>query len=198
MKATVKERIRILDFDIEARPLSYLGSDFTTREITAIAWCWVGEGSEPEVRAIPEVSIIKMLGDFLKVYNQAGMVTGHYVRGYDLPTINGALLELGEAPLQSKLAHDTSIDLIKRSGISGSQENLGAMLGLDAPKIGMNQHKWRTANRLTKEGIALTKERVVGDVIQHMELRAALLAQGSLGPPRMWTSSPTPYASYTP
>ena len=29
--------LRVLDFDIENRPLSYLGSDFTTAEVTAIA-----------------------------------------------------------------------------------------------------------------------------------------------------------------
>jgi hypothetical protein len=31
---------RVLDFDIENRPLTYLGSDFTTAEVTAIAWAW--------------------------------------------------------------------------------------------------------------------------------------------------------------
>ena len=57
------------------------------------------------------------------------------------------------------------------------------MLGIDAPKVQMDQKKWREANRLTPEGIALTKERVVGDVIQHMELRNALIELGWLDPP---------------
>jgi hypothetical protein len=36
------ERLRVLDFDIENRPLSYLGMDFTTAEITSIAASFEG------------------------------------------------------------------------------------------------------------------------------------------------------------
>ena len=40
-RLVVRQRpMRVLDFDIENRPLSYLGSDFTTAEVTAIAWAW--------------------------------------------------------------------------------------------------------------------------------------------------------------
>src|SRR5690606_12970728 len=34
--------MRILDFDLENRPLSYLGEDWTSAEITAIGWSWIG------------------------------------------------------------------------------------------------------------------------------------------------------------
>jgi hypothetical protein len=67
-----------------------------------------------------------------------------------------------------------------------SQENLGAMLGIEAPKVKMNMAKWREANRLTQKGLALTYERVAGDVIQHVQLRQALIERKLIGPPRVW------------
>ena len=62
------------------------------------------------------------------------------------------------------------------------------MLGLNYPKVKMDQTKWRSANRLTPEGLALTRERVVGDVLQHIELRQRLLDLGYLCPPTLWSS----------
>jgi DNA polymerase elongation subunit (family B) len=176
---------RILDFDIENRPLSYLGSDFTTADITAIAAGWSDE-DEVKVWALGEVSQKKMLTEFVKLYNQADIVTGHFIRDHDLPHINASLMELGLDSLSEKLTSCTKRDLIKRKGISASQESLGAMVGLDAPKVHMSQVDWREANRLTKVGIAKTKERVSGDIVQHKQLREALVARNWLRPPKMW------------
>jgi len=97
-----------------------------------------------------------------------------------------AMLEYGLPPLAAKLTSDTKIDLIKRKGLSASQENLSAALGVPAAKVHMSNADWRTANRLTKKGLALTHKRVVGDVLQHMQLRRALIERGLLGPARMW------------
>jgi hypothetical protein len=80
------------------------------------------------------------------------MVTGHFLLGHDLPMIAGALLELGMPPLPDMLVQDTKVHLLRMKGISKSQESLGAMLGLESPKVQMNQAKWRAANRLTPEG----------------------------------------------
>jgi hypothetical protein len=52
----------------------------------------------------------------------------------------------------------------------------------------MNQSKWRAANRLTPEGLAEVRQRVTGDVRQHIELRRELLALGYLCNPKMWHS----------
>jgi hypothetical protein len=81
---------------------------------------------------------------------------------------------------------DTKVDLKPFDALSKSQESLAGMLGIDAPKIQMDQTKWRAANRLTPEGVALTKERVSGDVVQHMQLRDALIEAGMLNPPELW------------
>lgn len=189
--------VRILDFDVEARPLSWIGGDFVSKEITAIAWRFVDE-PETQVRTAEwfwarsdaewESNYAEMLLDFLEAYNQADIVTGHYIRGFDLPTINGALLENGFEPLASKLTQDTKGGLAKRHGVSVSQQSLGAMLRLERDKEAMDQGQWRRANRLTPEGVAETRRRVVGDVEQHIEMRRELLELGWLGPPIMWHS----------
>lgn len=177
--------LRILDFDIENRPLNYGGMDFTFSDITAIAAGWVNE-RKVYCWALGEVDTITILNEFVAMYDQADVVTGHFIRNHDLPIINGALIEFGLPPLSEKLSSDTKNDLVRRKGISASQESLSDMLGLSAPKIQMNQKAWREGNRLTPEGIALTKKRCVGDIRQHKQLRAALVEANLLGPPRLW------------
>ena len=48
-------KLKILDFDIENRPLSYGGQDFTFSDITAIAASWINE-NKVHVWALGEVS----------------------------------------------------------------------------------------------------------------------------------------------
>lgn len=179
---------KILCFDLEARPLSWINQDFVSKEVTAIAarfvgekktYCWLLGEDEPE----------DMIEGFLELYNQADMITGHYIRSYDLPLFNSFLTEYGYSPLPSKLSHDTKNDLLKRQGTSNSQENLADMLGVESGKVKMTQSDWREANRLYPSGIQKTKRRVIGDIDQHIELRAKLLEQGMLGPPKVWKSA---------
>lgn len=190
--------MRVLDFDIENRPLSYLGSDFTTGEITAIAWAWCDQPDDVQCSLLGEDEPVTMLTKFVAAYNRADMVTGHYITGHDLGYINGALMESRMPVLADKLVQDTKTALVRRKGMSGSQENLAAMLLLEHDKVKMNQIKWRAANRLTREGLALTRERVVGDVQQHMEMRRTLLELGYLGPPVLWRGGTAPVEAYTP
>lgn len=189
---------RVLDWDIENRPLSYLGSDFTTGEVTAIAWAWTDRPDRVTVRLLGETTLPEILSEFVDAYNQADMVTGHYITGHDLPMINGALVELGMPILGDKLVMDTKTSFIKSKGISLSQESIGAMLRLDHSKVQMNQVRWRAANRLTKPGLKLVRERVVGDVQQHIEMFHELTAKGYLGAPRMWRSGSSQIPAYAP
>lgn len=182
-------KLRILDCDIENRPLAYLGGDFTTSEITAIAACFDGEPKTMRVWLLGRDKPAEMLEAFRKMYDQADMVTGHYIRGHDLPKINGAMIEHGLELLAEKLTCDTKLDLVSHGGeISASQENLATALGLDhlSPKVHMSNAQWREANRLTQAGLRLSELRARGDVIQHMALRKALVARGLLGPPKVW------------
>lgn len=200
--------MRILDFDIECRPLSYLGSDFTTGEVTGIAAAWIVGGrargakswllGDFEIGDTLEEQAFTMLDGFVSMYDKADMVTGHFIRGYDLPVLNGMLLDNGWSPLTSKLSHDTKNDLKKRKYVSASQENLAAALGIPRPKIHMNQQMWREANRLGREGIALTGKRVVGDVRQHVQMREELLRREWLDKPKIWKSSGALTGAYIP
>lgn len=203
MRLARKAAQGVLDFDVECRPLSWYGGDWVTKEITAIAWAWISPRNPAKVsgrvecRLLGDVGLYDLIGEFTAVFAAADIVTGHYIRGFDLPLINGAALELGLPPLPATLAQDTKGDLVRFSGLSKSQENLGALLGLKHPKVGMNQATWRAANRLEPGGLEATRRRVVGDVRQHVEMRAALLDRGVLGPPRPWSSgagsAPVPY-----
>lgn len=183
-------KLRILDLDIENRPLSYLGQGFTTSEITAIAYCWDGEPKSMEcwlLSRTDQYTAIEMLERVYEKYCDADMVTGHYIKMHDLPHINGALLEYGMSPLPEKLVCDTKMDLIKKGDIfSASQENLCAMFGLKEPKIHMNAVLWREANRLTPAGLEATYKRAVGDVLQHMALRKELVKRDLLKAPKVW------------
>jgi len=179
-------RLRVLDWDLENRPLNYAGEDFTFSEITAIAWKFIGEPGPIQCLCLGEVPHRTMLLGFVAAYVQADMVTGHNIVKHDLRLLNGALLEEGLSPLPPKLTCDTYTDLKRKGGVSGSQENLAKMLGVRVSKVGMGQADWREANRLTPEGIDKTRRRVVGDVKQHIALRRELLKRDWLKPPRVW------------
>lgn len=178
-------RLRILDFDIENRPLTYIGNDFTTSDVTAIAarfvdrrrmYCWL----------LGRHSYRAMLGGFRELYDQADIVVGHYIREHDLPILNGAMIEFGLPALGPKLTCDTKLDYVRAKGVSESQENMSEEFGVDAPKVHMSGHGWRIANRLEAKGIRLAKARVTGDVNQNILLREALLKRDLLGPPQVW------------
>jgi hypothetical protein len=188
---------RVLDFDIENRPLSYLGSDFTTAEVTAIAWAWCDRPEDVSVYLLGETPLHDILSRFCVAYNHADMVTGHYIIGHDLPMINGGLMECRLPLLGDKAVQDTKIGLPRTKGLSLSQESLAAMFRLEHAKQSMNQAQWRSANRLTPEGIAEVRRRVVGDVTQHIALRRELLALGYLRSPSVWRPGTAP-VEYTP
>lgn len=173
---------RVLDFDIENRPLSYRG-DWPTADVTAIAWSFVGE-KKVHCCALGEIDYVGMLSEFRAAYDEATMVSGHNIRKHDLAIVNGALIEFGLPVLDEKLTEDTLRDLVRTSGLPRDQESLCDMFGIRAPKFRMSQHKWRLANRL--QDVELAKKRACGDVIQHKQLAALLKERGLLKPPKRW------------
>jgi hypothetical protein len=187
-------QLSVLDFDIECRPLSWYGGDWVTKEVTAIGCQWVTPAGDGDwsVWLLGEDEPEAMLVGFREWFDRADMVTGHYISGFDLPVLNGAMIEFGLPPLGSKMTSDTKRDLVRFSGLSKSQENLAALFELEHPKVQMNQAKWRSANRLEPEGIEMTYERVIGDVRQHIELRAELIRRQALGPAKMWRPDSRP------
>jgi hypothetical protein len=189
-------RLRILDFDVEARPLAWYGGDFVTKQPTVISWKFINEREKIQVAYIGESdrsSLVlqeerAMLEAFRVAYDAADIVTGHFIRGFDLPLLDGALMRLGSRPLGDKLSQDTKLDLAKAQGISKSQENLGAMFELEHPKVQMNTSSWAEANMLLPHGIEVAKKRCMGDVRQHIEMRSIMVQRGALRAPTLWTN----------
>ena len=188
-------KLRTLDFDLECRPMAWYGGDFVTKQPTVIAWKFIGERGPVQVAWIGESdrsSMVpyeerEMIEAFLEAYDRAELVTGHFIRGFDLPVINGARIRLGGGPIDKKLSSDTKLDLTKASGMSKSMENLSAMFEAKHQKYSMNTTKWFEANSLLPEGIELAKKRCVEDVKEHIELRERLLEIGALRPPIVWS-----------
>src|SRR5687767_5803841 len=180
MITITKRKVRILDFDIENRPLSYWYSDRPTAEVTAIAWSF-NDTDDVHTYILGRDDTRNGFERFMEAYDEATAVTGHYIRKHDLRILNGAMLEEGLRPLSSKLTIDTKLDLVTQGDLPATQEHLAEMYGVGAPKIHMTQMMWREANRLTREGLKKTYDRVVGDVVQHKELRTVLANKGLLG-----------------
>lgn|GEM_PF-3303125 len=189
--------LRILDWDIENRPLTYWVPDMPTAQITSIASMWVGDHDSLRVdyMLLPdstEDDERAMLGRFIERYNEADMVTGHYIRRHDLPITNAMLYELDLPLMKAKLSCDTKLDLFKKADLPATQEFLidtlkpKCELGIPLEKFHMSQTSWREANRLTPRGIELTRRRVLSDVHAHSHLRRSMLDRGYLRAPSVW------------
>ena len=181
--------LRVLDFDIETRRIGFhnggrFNPDGCEPVIIAAAW----EGEEPMTFSLAstwrEKDARRMVAWFRKLYDEADKITGHYVRKFDLPILNGACLEWGLPPLGPKVVIDTKTDLVDIAGMSASQENLSSLKALEESKFHMNDNWWRKVARLTPEGLDLARTRVTADVLQHQRLRAELSEW--LAQPREW------------
>lgn len=183
-----KKKLRILHFDCESRPLSFWIPDGPpTAEITAIASCWADDLGSMTVHLLGRDEPKNMFQFFQERYAEADLVTGHYVRKFDLPLLNAMLMEAGLPQLSAKLVSDTKEDMRKKSSLPATQEYLSELFGIPAPKIQMSQHTWRNANRLNDPNwIQRTEQRVSGDVIQHMLLRSEMIKRDLLKTPRLW------------
>lgn len=206
MHLEAKRPALILDVDVECRPMAWYAGDWTTKEITAIAWRFIDFSADAEKHLNKLEAETKFwlltpsrtwaehvnkrrrgMELFLRDYAKADMVTGHYIRGFDLPLINATCARLGLPMLGGVLAHDTKNDLMRMHGLSKSQENLAAYFDMKHEKEKMNTHLWEVGNSLVAEGRHETKRRVVGDVNQHIEFRQSLLKSGYLNPPQYWS-----------
>src|SRR4051812_23723135 len=94
MFSVATQKLRILDFDTECRPMHY-NEWRPESQITAIAWSWIGK-DKVHVRALDQDARNEsdMLTDFLDAYDRADIVTGHYIRKHDLPLLNDHVMRL--------------------------------------------------------------------------------------------------------
>jgi hypothetical protein len=180
------KRLNLLTLDWECLPGHWIGSDYVSRVVTALAWTW-GYDTEITVMTHYDFSRANMATVFAQLIAMADIVTGHWVTGFDLPVGNGARLRENLPPmLDGVMASDTKAHLAKTSGRSLSQKNLSASLGVAAPKIDVTLKDWEEFNLRTPGYKEAGEARVVGDVRQHLEMRRALIDLGWLMAPQMW------------
>lgn len=156
-------------------------------QMTAIAWSWVGEDKvHCEVLEQDLSNEWEMLGTFLDAYNQADIVTGHYLLKHDLPLLVDHCMRLGFPLPKPVMVSDTKIHAPKVKGLGMSQENLSVTFGVSAEKHHMTGAQWRVANALDPAGRESSRKRVVDDVLQNKQLRVLLLERGWLKAPSRW------------
>jgi len=176
--------------------LAYWYDGQTTSEITAIGWKFV---DEPKCHTMmlcadgrfetddgDRITDTKAYMSFREILLKADVVFGHNIRKHDLPIFQAGLLRRQLPPLTPIRNSDTLRDIPKKNGLSASLANLSAMYGLDGEKQSMSHSDWELSNRLTPEGIALARGRVVGDVLLQEKLLDKLKGLDLLRPARMW------------
>ncbi len=183
-------RQRLLAFDFEARPVAFYGGDFVTKQITAVSSAYVDDPENTQRTCVltkDDRTFRRMLSHISDRIQEADVVIGHWIRGFDLPLLNANLFHEGMNLLDEVLTIDTKNSLPKMHGISKSMENLGATLKLDHDKVNMNTEKWWQANTLTKQGIEEARNRVEGDVLENIEMFIELRKRDALEGPKLWT-----------
>jgi hypothetical protein len=189
-----------LSFDFEVRPGAWIGGDYVSRSLTAVAWRFHDEQKTHDaILRRSDTSTRRLLEAFVPAYEAAVVVTGHWITGFD-PLLSHELQDNAMPLPGPKLVVDTKSSLAKGIGGSKSQENLGAQCELDHPKVPMSVPGWEEFNLwLSDEGTAAVRERVRGDVEQHVELYRRLQSLGYLASAKLWTPTSSGRGSrYTP
>jgi len=192
----VIRKLKVLDLDTEVLPGHWIGGDFVSKVMTAVAWKWFDSREAVQCMTHYSYTPEQMAEAIRDQIREADVVVGHYIRGFDLRIINGALMRGEHEPLDQVLAHDTKLDLLTTHGRSLSQKNLAAMLGIRQPKVDVNLTEWEGFNTRAPGFEAKGIERVKGDVTQNIALRKRLVELGWIGPPQLWDPARAKSARY--
>lgn len=125
----------------------------------------------------------RFLEPLVEAIRAADVVTGHNIIRFDLPVLNAECMRVGLPQLDPVLAQDT-IRLPRSKGFKKGQDVLAGMLGVPAEKLTLNWWEWQQA--YADPSHVSIRERVVGDVVQHMMLREAMRERGWLMAPKLW------------
>lgn len=178
---------RTLDFDLETVAAGYADPEWVPSTITAWAYSW---GDDVEVDALPVRFMYdrparrRFLRPLLDAIQEADVLTGHNVLRFDLPVLQADLMRLGLPSLPARLVQDT-IRLPRSKGFKKGQDNLAVLMDVRAEKLPLNFEQWAAA--YAEPGLETVKNRVAGDVRQHMLIRGEMRARGWLVAPRVWS-----------
>jgi hypothetical protein len=177
-----KRQLRILAFDIENKPGTYGGGDYTFPKVTAIGAQFLDD-DEPVAWCLARNKPQKMRRDALafgKLWDRADIVLGHNIRRHDVKILNGLYTALDEPLLGRKRMIDTYCDQPKMAGISRSLENICARWECPVEKLHMPEHIWEQAYDGIPEAVERMRERVTTDVRMSIWLFHELRRRGLL------------------
>lgn len=184
--------VSVLDFDIETVAAGFDDPEWVPQKITCVAWSWIGE-DKVESRICGPAGIFGdpsqrrvMLAELLDRIREAGTVTGHNIARFDLRVINAEAMRLDLEPLRALRVQDT-MRLVRAKGFKKSQDNLGLLLRTADDKLALSWQAWQDA--YDEDGWETIRARCESDVMQHKQIRQALIERGWLLPARSWTAT---------
>lgn len=187
LKPVAERPRRTLDFDIETLAAGYADPEWVPSTVTAWAFSW---GDTIEVDALPVRHLYdrkarrRFLQPLLRALEDADVLSGHNIIRFDLPVLQAEVMRLGLPSLPTRLVQDT-IRLPRAKGFKKGQDNLAVLTGVREEKLPLNFEQWAAA--YSERDLGTVKERVAGDVRQHMRLREQMRERGWLVAPRMWS-----------
>lgn len=179
---------RTLDFDVETVAAGYADPQWVPSTVTAWACSWI-DSDEIECGLLPVAHLHdaeerrRFLLPLLARIEEAGVVTGHNILRFDLPILAAEVMRLQLPRLRSVMAQDT-IRLPRTKGFKKGQDNLGVLLGVPDDKLPLNWSQWQAA--YAEPDLATVRERVMGDVRMHKQLRERMRDSGWLVSPSLW------------
>lgn len=194
---------RKLCFDIETMPVGFSDWD-PEAEIVAICTYWIGEKEKPKYWLVRPENVKQTLREFREEYQQANLVVGQYIRKFDLPTINGAMMMHGLQVLEQMMTSDTKDDWGKKRGVSASLESLlvyyqtmDRMVSVHGKlyKAHLGKAHWRLIYRAlcslrtdawSVAQLNLLRSRCEGDVLATAKVFQKMIKLGHLREPKMW------------
>lgn len=189
MKEERSEPIRVLDWDIETVAAGFADPDWVPQKITCVAWSWIDSNDVFSTICGPEglfgnpAKRAKMLKPFLIALEEADMWTGHNLFRFDIPVLVAECMRLGLEVPSPTWVQDT-MKIKRGKGFKKGQDNIGQLLKLQNEKLPLSWQQWQDG--YDEKGWGLIRKRCEGDIIQHKEMRLAMIKLGWLKPPRKW------------
>jgi hypothetical protein len=118
------------------------------------------------------------LRSFYQALAEADVVTGHNIRRHDIPLMNAHCVREGDDPIQWPEIVDTLDRELwggATKGLSRSQANTAARMGLDNEKMTVHLDTWEKAAAGAVNELLVVEERCMSDVTGHIEMYKELV-----------------------
>lgn len=179
---------KLLSVDVENKPGTYGGADYTFPKITAIAWKWINYRSgrlrnDAEARVLDRTDIDQMIEvaeEFREVWTEADVIVGHNFRRHDMKLIDGWFATYRLPRLPRRKIIDTYADQPRMEGLSRSLENLSGRWQCPIQKMHLGEWEWEQAYDGVPYYVDMMRRRAASDVMITEWLYQSLVASGLL------------------